>query len=248
MPVLAGSLDTECGGGKMTHQSVKNGHIIGTITARMFNALGPLDVEQGAIIPVCARALNAHTGICAPDFQNFVPIAHPLRAQAQSSHRADSDNFVPIAFSGQMSTPQCDADLTQTLGAKNPMAVAHTLRSQYRSNSNPATEAAMHIQQGMAVRRLTPVECERLQGFPDGYTQVPNWNGWRKLDADETPEQLIADGFQVRQTKKTGKWRVKDVDGPRYKALGNSMAVPCMRWLGERIAAVSAIRGLGIVA
>jgi DNA (cytosine-5)-methyltransferase 1 len=55
----------------------------------------------------------------------------------------------------------------------------------------------------MAVRRLTPVECERLQGFPDNYTNI-------------TPTK-------------------KKTDGPRYKALGNSMAVPCMRWIGERI-------------
>ena len=55
---------------------------------------------------------------------------------------------------------------------------------------------------GMAVRRLTPTECERLQGFPDGYTNI----------MPETP------------------------DGPRYKALGNSMAVPVMRWIGSRIA------------
>jgi DNA (cytosine-5)-methyltransferase 1 len=60
--------------------------------------------------------------------------------------------------------------------------------------------------QNMAVRRLTPVECERLQGFPDGYTNIP----WRKKD--ESP------------------------DGPRYKALGNSWAVPVVRWIGERIA------------
>jgi DNA (cytosine-5)-methyltransferase 1 len=58
----------------------------------------------------------------------------------------------------------------------------------------------------MQVRRLTPVECERLQGFPDGYTNIP----WRKKD--ESP------------------------DGPRYKALGNSWAVPVVRWIGERIA------------
>jgi site-specific DNA-cytosine methylase len=59
--------------------------------------------------------------------------------------------------------------------------------------------------QSMAVRRLTPVECERLQGFPDNYTNIP----WRK--APESP------------------------DGPRYKALGNSMAVPVMCWIGKRI-------------
>jgi DNA (cytosine-5)-methyltransferase 1 len=57
----------------------------------------------------------------------------------------------------------------------------------------------------MAVRRLTPVECERLQGFPDNYTEIL-WRG-----KAETP------------------------DGPRYKALGNSMAVPVMRWIGQRI-------------
>ena len=61
----------------------------------------------------------------------------------------------------------------------------------------------------MQVRRLTPMECERLQGFPDGYTNIP-WRG-----KPESP------------------------DGPRYKALGNSMAVPVMRWIGERINEVS---------
>ena len=61
----------------------------------------------------------------------------------------------------------------------------------------------------MQVRRLTPVECERLQGFPDGYTQIP----WRKKPASECP------------------------DGPRYKALGNSWAVPNVAWIGRRIQA-----------
>lgn len=63
------------------------------------------------------------------------------------------------------------------------------------------------IQQATAVRRLTPRECERLQGFPDDYTQVP----WRGREPSQCP------------------------DGPRYKALGNSMAVPVIRWIGERI-------------
>lgn len=59
----------------------------------------------------------------------------------------------------------------------------------------------------LTVRRLTPTECERLQGFPDGWTDIP--------------------------------YRGKDhpPDGPRYKALGNSMAVPVMKWIGERIQA-----------
>ena len=67
---------------------------------------------------------------------------------------------------------------------------------------------------GMQVRRLTPIECERLQGFPDNHTLI----GWRGKDADECP------------------------DGPRYKAIGNSMAVPVMRWIGERIAAAMPVK------
>lgn len=57
------------------------------------------------------------------------------------------------------------------------------------------------------IRHLTPIECERLQGFPDNYTAIP----WRNKTANQCP------------------------DGPRYNALGNSMAVPVMRWIGERI-------------
>jgi DNA (cytosine-5)-methyltransferase 1 len=61
------------------------------------------------------------------------------------------------------------------------------------------------VSRNMRVRRLTPIECERLQGFPDGYTDV----------------------------------RETCPDGPRYKALGNSMAVPVMRWIGQRIKALN---------
>ena len=67
------------------------------------------------------------------------------------------------------------------------------------------------------VRRLTPLECERLQGFPDGWTDIRKKikkrkdGGWDAVEVDETP------------------------DTPRYKAMGNSMAVPVMRWIGERI-------------
>lgn len=93
----------------------------------------------------------------------------------------------------------------------------------------------------MAVRRLTPTECERLQGFPDGYTKIQSWNGWRLMHKTETPEQCIADGMEVKQNKKTGKYRVKDVDGPRYKALGNSIAVPVLAWIGRRIQLVDSL-------
>ncbi len=57
------------------------------------------------------------------------------------------------------------------------------------------------------IRRLMPVECERLMGFPDGWTQIP----WKRKPAADCP------------------------DSPRYKACGNSMCVNCMEWIGRRI-------------
>ena len=63
------------------------------------------------------------------------------------------------------------------------------------------------VKEGRSIRRLTPLECERLQGFPDDYTQIE----WRGKSAEQCPDSL------------------------RYKAIGNSMAVPVMRWIGERI-------------
>jgi DNA (cytosine-5)-methyltransferase 1 len=72
------------------------------------------------------------------------------------------------------------------------------------------THIGPKVMQAMAVRRLTPVECERLQGFGDNYTDI-------KSKGKPTP------------------------DGPRYKALGNSMAVPVMAWIGQRIEQVEAI-------
>jgi DNA (cytosine-5)-methyltransferase 1 len=85
---------------------------------------------------------------------------------------------------------------------------AGTLRAE--GENRPSRPSNVIAQSSMAVRRLTPRECERLQGFNDDHTMIP----WRNKPADQCP------------------------DGPRYKALGNSMAVPCMAWIGKRIDAV----------
>jgi len=100
-----------------------------------------------------------------------------------------------------------------------PAEIACTLNAAFGSkqgleDQHALSGASLFVANTKAqVRRLTPVECERLQGFPDGYTAIP----WRGKPADQCP------------------------DGPRYKALGNSMAVPVMRWIGERIQAVEGI-------
>lgn len=79
-----------------------------------------------------------------------------------------------------------------------------------RDRSDAGTDVA--VVQTISVRRLTPTECERLQGFPDGWTQI----AWKGKPLSECP------------------------DGPRYRALGNSMAVNVMRWIGRRIEMVDA--------
>ena len=173
IPEIAGSLDTQCGGGKLTHQSASNGHLIlereitGTLTARMFNSLGARDIEEGAIHPMAFDAYNQE---------------ETKQVSKTIASRNDQDTASCLAF--QSNANACDA-----------MAAGNNLSPTMRSSDSPA------IATSMAVRRLTPTECERLQGFPDGYTNIK----------DKCP------------------------DGPRYKALGNSMAVPVMHWIGKRI-------------
>jgi site-specific DNA-cytosine methylase len=133
---------------------------------------------------------------------------------------------LPIAFHNRQD-PVSSKDATNALGAKDnglgvmafsakdygadASSIAPTLRAMGHGDSHANGGGQIAVAQpSMQVRRLTPVECERLQGFPDGYTNIP----WRKKP--ESP------------------------DAPRYKALGNSMAVPVMRWIGERIAKVDA--------
>jgi DNA (cytosine-5)-methyltransferase 1 len=141
-------------------------------------------------------------------------------ASNPAMHQGGTAILQPIAFSGQMSNPQTDVDMTQTLQAKNPMAVAHSVvaptltAANDPSRSPQSSEVTQQVysvyQSSMAVRRLTPKECERLQGFGDNYTDI-------QPKGKPTP------------------------DGPRYKALGNSMAVPVMAWIGQRIEQVEAI-------
>lgn len=166
------------------------------------------------------------------------------------NERVECDAIVSVAFGGQMSNVQTDNNLSQTLQAKNPQAVmtsaptiSATLQTtcgewsradgftmmsyDMKQHHNPqptdsfslTTENCSSVRgdtpliKTNSVRRLTPKECERLQGFPDNYTQIP----YRKKDAENCP------------------------DSPRYKAMGNSMAVPLMKWIGERIEMVEAL-------
>ena len=139
-------------------------------------------------------------------------------------------HHVPIAFSSNMSVPDARTDGTTPtikLGGQggNPPAIAFSAGQSSQAGSlglreeqaptlrggASGTNMTPTILKDMSVRRLTPRECERLQGFPDDYTLIQ----YRNKPA---------------------------ADGPRYKALGNSMAVPVMRWIGEKIKMVEEIQ------
>ena len=139
-------------------------------------------------------------------------VAQCLTTRTGSAYDPTTETL-PIAFGAQNSASQGDSvstKVTPTLDKSKTPAVVGTLT---RASSAGGTVTQQDINAGhilhstSAARRLTPIECERLQGFPDNFTQIP----WR----NKTPENCP--------------------DGPRYKAMGNSMAVPVMRWIGERI-------------
>jgi site-specific DNA-cytosine methylase len=97
-------------------------------------------------------------------------------------------------------TASCHQGATEDGMGRGTPLVAVAVANSLNGNSGRMQVEATYVPQHMAVRRLLPSECESLQGFPRGYSNIPG-----------------------------------AADGPRYKALGNSMAVPVMAWIGRRI-------------
>ena len=144
------------------------------------------------------------------------------------------DGFVPrevappiVATDGGNTTPMVFEARFARNGRGAPDVIAPPLKAQ--SGSTGKGDGAPLVASWVAVRRLTPRECERLQGFPDDWTLVPNYR--QKLRADEILEVAEYLRISLDEARRLG----ATPDGPRYKAIGNSMAVPVMRWIGARI-------------
>lgn len=121
-------------------------------------------------------------------------------------------------------------NLSRGAGSAPSELIFPTLKSDHGrggSDQNP------HVMFGLQVRRLTPRECERLQGFPDDHTLVEYGRKIRPDKMDRDFAKYLMRGGKLTFEECCG----RAADGPRYKAIGNSMAVPVMRWIGERIAA-----------
>lgn len=172
--------------------------------------------------PLVPVAFDTTQVTSAANYSSPKPVdpCHPLAAGAHAPAIAFNWNAQPAQLPG----PDRDTSINDGLTCSQQGAVAFAIQAgALRTNpeSGPdgvgvqkelayTLEARAEVQCAasvMQVRRLTPTECERLQGFPDGYTAIP----WRGKPAEQCP------------------------DGPRYKALGNSWAVPNVRWIGARI-------------
>ena len=162
-------------------------HAADTVTSKWANGADPL--QQGAqsggnCIPVHAFKVR---GGCEGGGKGY--LGSDDTAFTVSTHQ-DQQIALPVVYENH----------AQDSKVSGPLDVAPTVAAKFGTGGGNVPLVG-----AMAVRRLTPVECERLQGFPDNHTNIP----WRK--------------------------KAEAPDGPRYKALGNSMAVPVMRWIGERI-------------
>lgn len=185
---------------------------VGTLDAegqrRKNRGYGTIDCTPDGITGACSSKWVKGTGGPAGD-EHYNLVVPPLLAGGNGTggHRrpgTDVDTceslvLQPIAFD----TTQITHPENRTRAVPDGPTGALAVQQQPPAIATP-----------MAVRRLTPLECERLQGFPDGYTLIP----YRGKPA---------------------------ADGHRYKALGNSMAVPVMRWIGERLDVALLIEGGG---
>jgi len=174
-----------------------------------FSRTGNQRVEAEAIVAQC---LTTRTGSMYDPFMETLPIAFGAQ---NSANQGDSVSTEVTPTLDKSKTPAVAFAIhPHSIGRKpnaGPQGRDHLDAEQ--AYTHDARGVAQAVAKGHQVRRLTPTECERLQGFPDDFTQIP----WRNKPAEDCP------------------------DGPRYKAMGNSMAVPVMRWIGERIQMVESL-------
>jgi len=200
--------------------------ITGSLCARTGQSISVQDAAQSHLLPIAFGAQNSASqgdSVSTKVTPTLDKSKTPVVLYQDSQFGVSEYESAGTLRAGRIPEHQMVIDhVTPTLDkSKTPAVATHSVAGTMLSrntsggfsNSIDHAAAGYMAMQASAVRRLTPVECERLQGFPDNYTQIP----WR----NKTPENCP--------------------DGPRYKAMGNSMAVPVMRWIGERINMVNSI-------
>jgi len=236
---IVGALDTECDGQKLSHQSINSGHIfavyenhpsdsrvreMGDVCQTVTSTWG----SGGGNIPFVQSFRKSRRAQSVNDFETWVDDgkSNTLNTfdlgDVRTTHavaygfepgiakREGNPNRFSEEISPTLRADMGDNQIATAFGWQNSPSQTMSVDTISPTLDKSKTPATMY---NMAVRRLTPVECERLQGFPDNYTNI----------------------------------KEKCPDGARYKALGNSMAVPVMRWIGERINSYETMRSKAVV-
>ena len=203
-------------GGGLNGQDAYTGRVIPVahaLRAEGFDASKDGTGRGTPLVPDTAPTLvsegDAHTGF--RDEHGLVPTAYsimPMNSGKDYKAR-ETDVSQPIMAGGPVGGNQGGDYVTDPIAWTEELTASENVAGTVQRGGSGGRHDGV-MQPDMSVRRLTPTECERLQGFPDNWTRIP----YRNKDADACP------------------------DGPRYKALGNSMAVNVMRWIGQRIAMV----------
>ena len=165
------------------------------------------EIGEGGVSPT----LTAHNSKDAPILAASSSVID--MADDNGKTAVDVDMCGSLKVCGAPPSIAIQGDGTRSCGSQNGSGISGDGTSYTLNTIDRHSVMQPGATNGYVVRRLTPIECERLQGMPDDHTRVP----YRGKSAEDCP------------------------DGPRYKAVGNSMAVPVMRWIGERIQAVDEI-------
>lgn len=240
----AGHIIAECANGDISHTLKAegfNGSEDGTGRGVPVIAFGGGNTRGNIDVAACLTARGQRIDFDVETFAvHGTQDPDSNRELAHTLGRNHGQENACIAFSYKDHGADASEDLSPTLRAGNsdnsnansgqPPAIAYAFKpgqgakargigfaeeqSPTLTSASSGTNLTPAVMCGVSVRRLMPVECERLQGFPDNHTLI----SWRGKEAAECP------------------------DGPRYRAIGNSMAVPVMRWIGERIAAALPVK------
>jgi len=228
-PEISGPIGSNSGGFRTT--DLDNS---GAFVPVMHQLSGPLAArdykvaDTDGITPNSAKMVPIWRGSDQANAETYEDMAGTVTARKGRNGGASNDDVTAnhLICVNARETPVSMSDKDLSLGAQDrghaigfiPKNSEKTRSIGEQEEMSPTLDSPGHaVATQMQVRRLTPRECERLQGMPDDHTRIP----WRGKPAEECP------------------------DTPRYKAIGNSMAVPVMRWIGERIQMVDNILNRG---
>ena len=193
---------------------------------------------DGGLIASTLRARDHSRGVDSDCTDTLIPAVYAIQERAVSENMENGPQ-------GKGYQP----DIAYTLEARNkvqsvafggnnqsgPIDIATACNAHGGPHGRLDFESETFVAGAFGVRRLMPIECERLMGFPDNYTRIPI-----KVLKSKPTTTHFAKYRDLYEQNHDGTWTQFAADGPRYKALGNSFAVPVVRWIGERIAMVDA--------